>query len=351
MRVVHFLWDGGLGGVQRYLRSMLVSPAWSDVEHLLCLGGERGAVIGSSFTGARVLELGIRGVSDLQRIGPILKVLADRPDVVHLHLDSPPIVAAAALSATRRIVYDEHGDTLMRRHRRRPVRAVLHAASFRWHRIVVHSRFVAETMTRLFPEHSQKLELVPYPVLDAPTEPGPWPRAPRVGVFARLVWQKGLDWVLEVAERVHRQVPEFSLHVFGEGPERSAIERDIARRGLRDVVVLRGFEPAPLRAMAELACVLIPSRIEPFGLVAVEALSVGVPVIGFRESGVADSVVDGESGFLVSMGDLTAMSSALVRLLSEPGLAGRFGSTGSEHARRRPSMEAHVATLRRLYQG
>ncbi|MCB1212888.1 MAG: glycosyltransferase family 4 protein, partial [Chlamydiia bacterium] len=94
---------------------------------------------------------------------------------------------------------------------------------------------------------------------------------------------------------------------------------------------------------------VIPSKIEPFGLVALEAMGVGTPVVGFRGTGIEESVVDGQTGFLVPYGEIEQLGSALIRLLSEPELCQQMGSAAQKQCQENFSLEKHIQKLEALY--
>ncbi|HOJ68105.1 MAG TPA: glycosyltransferase family 4 protein [Candidatus Hydrogenedentes bacterium] len=84
-----------------------------------------------------------------------------------------------------------------------------------------------------------------------------------------------------------------------------------------------------LRACATSSVIVVPSVWhEPFGLVAVEAMATGRPVVASRTGGLADIIVDGETGILVSPGDPEALADAIAKLLSEPETRARMGAAG-----------------------
>jgi glycosyltransferase involved in cell wall biosynthesis len=88
-----------------------------------------------------------------------------------------------------------------------------------------------------------------------------------------------------------------------------------------------------LAAWRKCAVGVVPSRwAEPFGLVALEAMAAGVPLVASRIGGLLDFVSDGESGILVDPGDPAALAAALDRLIGDPKLRARFGAGGAQRA-------------------
>jgi glycosyltransferase involved in cell wall biosynthesis len=155
----------------------------------------------------------------------------------------------------------------------------------------------------------------------------------RVGYVGRLEAHKGVGVLLEAVARL----PEIELTVVGEGPEREALNRQIATLGLADRVTVQGFAahdrlPDLYRTFDVL---VVPSLetgswIEQFGRVAVEAMAVGVAVVA-SESGSLPEVLAG-SGVLVRPGDVDALADVLARLRDDPAARARLVAAGRRRA-------------------
>ncbi len=133
-----------------------------------------------------------------------------------------------------------------------------------------------------------------------------------------------------------------SLTVLGEGPDRRKVEALVRERRL-DWVSLPGRVPRDeLRQLYAAADVyLSPARLESFGIAALEARTVGLPVIGRSGSGVGEFVTDGVNGLVVSSD--SQMSSAIARLAKDPGEVARMRAWNITHP---PEQEwSHVAAL------
>jgi N-acetyl-alpha-D-glucosaminyl L-malate synthase BshA len=130
---------------------------------------------------------------------------------------------------------------------------------------------------------------------------------------------KRVEDVVRIFGRIQEDVPA-RLVMVGDGPQRQLAHDTAGELGVSDRVVFLG----KLESVAELlACAdlfLLPSEEESFGLVALEALSSGCPVVGSDGSGLAEVVEDGETGFLHPVGDVEAMARSGVELLEDEGL-------------------------------
>ncbi|MBX5437244.1 MAG: N-acetyl-alpha-D-glucosaminyl L-malate synthase BshA [Alicyclobacillaceae bacterium] len=135
--------------------------------------------------------------------------------------------------------------------------------------------------------------------------------------------------------RVFRQVRDVmpaKLVLVGEGPDSGAAREAVEALGLTDDVYFLGRqdEVADLFAAADLF--LLPSEKESFGLVALEAMASGVPVVGSNAGGIPEVVRDGETGFLAPVGDVDTMARRALELLSDPLLYQRFSRRARERA-------------------
>ena len=146
------------------------------------------------------------------------------------------------------------------------------------------------------------------------------PEISRVVYVGRLVSEKGIMTLLAAIEQ---QGAATELVIVGEGPLLPQIEVQLAKQPRRCKVVLAGFRPQEqLRQIyASAKAAVMPSTWqEPLGLVVLEALACGVPVIASRVGGVPEMISHGENGLLVSAGDSSALAGAMDRLLGDASL-------------------------------
>jgi len=142
---------------------------------------------------------------------------------------------------------------------------------------------------------------------------------------------KRLGDVVRIFERVRRSI-DARLLLIGDGPEFGRTRDLVGELGLADHVRFVGVvdEVAPLLAAADL--LLLPSETESFGLVALEAMASGVPVVASRVGGIPEVVEHGVSGYLAPVGDVDAMADFSLRILSDCEARKRFGEAARERA-------------------
>ena len=158
-----------------------------------------------------------------------------------------------------------------------------------------------------------------------------------IGLVGRINRWKGHQLLMDAVDILHgRGVGDFSLVFMGSPPagqESFEIElrQRIARSPMRDRVLVQGFSSEVWPAYAALDVVCVPStEPEPFGLVAVEAMAVGKPVLAARFGGLTEIVVEGTTGLTFTPRDANALADALEKLLLDDALRTRLGCAGKE---------------------
>lgn len=159
----------------------------------------------------------------------------------------------------------------------------------------------------------------------------PDPSCFRIGVAARLVRQKGIDVLLEALADAETR-PAWRLEIAGDGSERRALEKQAVRLGISDRIDFHGHVDDMPAFYARLDVLVVPSRYEGFGFVAVEGALAGLPVVASRVSSLPEVVVDGATGRLVPPEDPSALAAAIAAVADDPDLAGRYGRAGRERA-------------------
>ncbi|MEP6980575.1 MAG: glycosyltransferase family 4 protein, partial [Nakamurella sp.] len=142
--------------------------------------------------------------------------------------------------------------------------------------------------------------------------------AVRIVLVGRLKKRKHLDEVIDVLAQVRRQLPpgtKVAVSIVGDGPRRDDLQRQINDNDLADWVALLGYrDTAAIRDLHHESHLFIASsRQEAFGIAAYEARSAGLPIIGYRETGLGDYITDGLDGILAS--NKQEMTRAIVRLI------------------------------------
>jgi len=186
-----------------------------------------------------------------------------------------------------------------------------------------------------------------------PARPGP-PPSPGEGPFvcvARLHRDKDhatllRAWAL-VRARLGATTP--ALELAGDGPLRAPLEALAAALGLGAVVRFLGARGDVPAVLGRAAAFVLATRREGLGLAAIEAMAASLPVVAAGAGGIAEAVVQGETGLLVRPGAASALAAAVLALVADPDRARRLGEAGRRRAEREFSAPVMVRRYASLY--
>jgi glycosyltransferase involved in cell wall biosynthesis len=223
------------------------------------------------------------------------------------------------------------------------------------------STYTAERLKRAVP--GTEPVIIPFGATVEPGALSPAPPRPPSGAFellfaGRLVERKGVHLLLEALARLDGDRPAL-LHVVGDGPERPRLEARVRELGLGAGVAFHGFVPreALEERMATCDAFVLPAVVdakgdtEGLGVVLLEAMSYGKPVIASAAGGIVDIVRDGRNGLLVPPGDVDALAGAVRRLLDDPAAAAVMGRRGRDDVKEKFSWGVIVDGLMDVYRG
>lgn len=389
LHVLHIIGGGDTGGAMSHLLPLLTALGRSGCDvHLLCLG-EGGLADAARRRGLPVTALPMKGARDPRVLRPLRRVLAAGPGIVLPNGDAGG-GAAAALAPARWDVVHTHGmranlpvRLLAPSLRPRPClfatvhsdlgldyesaglarafqsidRATARAAD----RIICVSRSLRELLeSRGYP--AEKLMTIHSGLESAAGGADSQPAAtqterhPTVGTVARLVAVKDIDLLLEVAGRLRRTHPESEVVIVGDGPERGRLEALAADMGLSPAVRFTGRMDDVGPVWAELDVYMATSVFEGgVSMSVLDAMANGLPVVTTAAGGVAEVVVDGETGFVVTRKqERGALALALAEragsLLDDPQLRIRMGAAGARRVREHFTIEQTAVQTLRAYE-
>ena len=183
--------------------------------------------------------------------------------------------------------------------------------------------------------------------------PEPLPTdAPRLLCLGRLAVQKGFDVALTALASITDRFPNARLIVAGDGPERSALERQVAELGLGNVVDFVGWvSPHEVLSLINSATIiLMPSRWEGLPSVVLQAAAMARPVVATLVSGLSEVVVHRNTGLLVEPEDARGLAQAIASLLDRPEIAVRMGQAARRRVQELFSWERCVNAYDALWQ-
>lgn len=280
--------------------------------------------IGDSARNARVGETLYR-VAMLRRVA-----MEKRPQVAVGFMHSMFVPLAFALAGTSiPVLGSEH--IVPEHYRTRPLQyALLIAASPFLSRLTV----LSEAIRVRYPSTIRKRMIaVPNPVVSAIGQADPGARKARYVLLnvGRLDAQKDHATLLRAFARIATAYPDWELRIVGDGPLRRDLESLVHNLGLEEHVRMPGVTSDIGREYRAADAFVIPSRYEAFGLVTAEAMSYGLPAVGFADCpGTNELIQHGSTGLLAAAGAdrVASLAQELERLLSGPDLRRQLGRAG-----------------------
>jgi glycosyltransferase involved in cell wall biosynthesis len=363
-RILLLVTDLEIGGTPTVVRELAVrlNDLPSVVVEVACLA-DRGPVAGQ-LESAHIptTALAARGAPDLSAIGRLVRLIRDRGfDAVFSFLIHANAAAAAAkpfCPGVRFFQSIQSTQPYPRWHWK--LQSIVHHAA---ERIVVPSASVAEAAEHWADIPRRKIAIVPnaidpqafsrgtgyQPVFSADEDHGLAARATGeaipIGFIGRLDPIKRIPDLLHAVRMLHGKV---HLHIFGTGSERPKIESLVRELNLSAAVTIHGAIARPQEALQQISLLVLPSAAEGFGLVLIEAMAAGVPVVATDVAGIRDVVRNEETGLLVPAGSPPDLARAIDRLLHDGELRDRLVTEGHKEVARHFAWEVVLPRYRQL---
>jgi glycosyltransferase involved in cell wall biosynthesis len=169
-----------------------------------------------------------------------------------------------------------------------------------------------------------------------------------VGAAGRLSPEKGFSILIDAARTVSKTCSSIGFILFGEGPLRSDLERQIEAAGLKDSFVLTGFRHDLDRFMPFLDVLVVPSFTEGLPNVILEAFAARVPVVATAVGGIPEIVENEVNGLLTPSGDSRPLAGCLITLLNSDEPRRAMGQEGYQRVLRDFTFEAQAKAYRQL---
>jgi len=346
------------GGMETHLRDLAVRQVREWSVSVIVANSRPGRDL-SSIDGVDVIRVPRLGIIASMPVCPTLPyAIRSRPaEIVHLHMPNPGGALAFLLSGHKgRLIITHHSDTLGRKMLRRLSQPFVSAAMKRASAIIVTSQRYLDSSEELAPYYA-KCHVIPLGIetsyfaeTDAQTVAELQSLYGKRVVIAvgRLVPYKGFDVLVRSMKDV-----DGKLLLIGSGPQEDEVRALVDREGLHSRVVMLG-NVDDLRPYYQAAAIFVlPSRTraEAFGLVQLEAMASGLPVINTNiDSGVPELSVHGETGLTVPPDDAPALGNAIRLLLADEPLRRRFASAARLRVELAFTADQMVARVLALYQ-
>lgn len=290
--------------------------------------------------------------------GMVSRIRATNADIVHIHLPNPTaILAYLASGHPGRLVVGYHSDTVRQKVLGALFDPFLHAALRRSSAIIASSPNYVES-SPVLSRYRDRCQVIPYGIALEEFErcdPAELSALRQqygdrlVLSVGRLVYYKGFEYLIRAMTQVRGK-----LLIIGDGPLRGKLVDLIGSLGLREKVILAGHIPGkliPYYHAADIFALASVARSEAFGIVQIEAMAAGLPIVNTSlDSGVPFVSLDGQTGFTAAPADPEALAAAINRLLDNPELRQEFGSAARARAQREFSLDTMTSRTLALYE-
>jgi glycosyltransferase involved in cell wall biosynthesis len=346
------------GGMETHLHD-LVSHQSSMLPVEVLVANDRPVDLTEVMDGARITRVACFGTLASQPICPSLpwKLASRRQSLVHMHLPNPWAAQSYLMSTHKeKLIITHHADTLGRRLLRKLVEPAVRRIMERAAAIIVTSHRYLESSEELA-DFRAKCHVVPLGIRveafaaeqPAELEEIRAKHGPRlILAVGRLVPYKGFEFLLRAMKAV-----DATLLLIGTGPLQKQLENTIDRLGLRAKVHLLGHvnSTVPYYKAARMLVMSSVSRAEAFGLVQLEAMAAGIPVVNTEiESGVPEVSVHGVTGITVPPKDPEALAHAIQILFDNDDAHERYGRAGALRAREQFSTQRMAESTFKVYE-
>ena len=263
-------------------------------------------------------------------------------DLIHAHMALPDGFAGALLTKEiqRPLIITIHGkDTANAQwstaHRNPRCKAAIFKALMSSSKIVAVSDYVKRSTMEVYPSlDSRKIVVIHGGVDLTKSQLREKKQSDTMTILSvgPLIPLKGHRYTIDAMKEVVKAFPNCRLMIIGEGEEKKKLMRQVAGNELQNYVSILDILPHEqlLKLMSICDIFVLPSWAEGLGIVYLEAMALGLPVIGCKGQGIEDIVSHGETGFLVEPKNSRQLTSLLLELLRDEGVRRKIGEAGQE---------------------
>jgi glycosyltransferase involved in cell wall biosynthesis len=171
-----------------------------------------------------------------------------------------------------------------------------------------------------------------------------------IGAIGRLVWQKGFEHLVQAMPKVLNKLPQTKVLIVGKGPLRNDLEVLTRKLKIEKHIIFANFRKDVKEILSAIDILVIPSLLEGFPMITLEAMAMAKPIIATRIDGIKEQIVDEISGILIPPRDPDAIAEAIVRLTTDKELAQILESEGRRRVENEFTVEKMVSETEKVYQ-
>lgn len=253
-------------------------------------------------------------ISQIKHLRAVYRRL--RPDVIISFLPVVNMTAIIAnLGLSSKIIVSERNDPYQN-----PRKKIVRVMRDFWYHFSDGFVFQTSDAREYFGKHAQTGAIIANPINSNLPEPFIGERTKRFVSAVRLDKQKNLDMFLRAFAKLHMEYPDYTVEIYGEGPEKEHLEKLAEELQISNCVFLKGFSKKIYEDILDATAFVLPSNYEGLSNSMLEALALGVPVISTDHpiGGARMFIKNGNNGILTKVGDTDEMMRALLYAVNNP---------------------------------
>ena len=356
IKILYIITSLGLGGAEKLLLSYLKMLDKDKYKFYVCCLREKPDDLLQDFAKyGEVINLRIRNSFNPAVVTILIKLLREiKPDIIHTHLFQARFYATVAHFFCNRsiLITHKHNNVNLKKHN---IFILLEMISIFFNKkIIAISESVKRSLMRYEFVPSKKII-----VLHNGIEYQKFKKTANskiisiqnpiiIGTVCRLEKQKGIRYLLLAMNSILAKFPSAQLEIIGDGSLLEELKELSKNLGISNSVNFFGKFTDVIPFYKRMDIFILPSIYEGFGIVLLEAMAAGLPVVASNVDGIKEVVVDAESGILISPKNPEAIASAVIQLIENPQLVKSLVENGLKRARLFDIQE-HVMKLESLY--
>lgn len=350
VKLIEIIADSSLGGGPRHVLDLVkhVDKEQFDV-NVICPGGFLSAEA-KQVKGVTVYNIQMLSKFDLVALWNIKKIINKirakenpfGPLIIHAHGSRAGLLGRLASPLYAKKVYTEHRfDEDF--HLKNPLnewlqKKIIQIQNHRSDLIIAVSRSVRDFLVKSNMAPEDKIVIIPNGidlkvVSKSVNQLSVRHEGPIIGNIGNLNHQKGQIYLIEAMPYIMEKYPEAKLEIIGEGEERKILEAEIKRLGLINNITLCGHKNILQKYLSKWSVFALPSVAETFGIVILEAMSMGLPIVASKVGGVSDIITQRKNGILVPPRNSKHLANAILEVLDHPVLAAKLKREGLERVK------------------
>jgi glycosyltransferase involved in cell wall biosynthesis len=356
IKLLYIITSTGFGGAERLLLSYLKLIDHDKYKLYVCSLREKPNDLENEISKyAEFINLKIESKFNPAVLIKLIKLInSTEPDIIHTHLFQARIYTALASMFTRStiLVTHKHNNVNLKKHN---IFILLERISIAFYsKVIAISESVAKSLSRYELIPARKIFVLHNGIdfqnfnIIADSKGISNKNGPVIGIVCRLEPQKGINYLLLAMRIILAKFPTAKLEIVGDGSLFQELKQYSKNLGISNSVKFFGKFADVISFYKRMDVFVLPSLYEGFGIVLLEAMAAGVPVVATNVDGINEVVVDGVSGILVQPKSPEAIANAILKIIENDQLAESFKLQGYERAKSFEIKE-HVHKLQKFY--